>query len=126
MSHRLAGGGGGVGDGSGTRCMSKRQKNANLKTSFTSKKKLLEEQLQSDLFISRHACSEWGSDLPIWTLPSQSAAISQRGCGSHPGAALIDPSTPRRRLVASQSQVYFHGGGVAELQRNRQAYRGPR
>lgn len=67
-------------------------------------------------------------------IADDSAAISQRGCGSHPGAALIDPSTPRRRLAASQSRVYFHSGGlfyhlvggVVELQRNRQAYRGPR
>lgn len=136
MSHRPAGDGRGVGDGSGTRCMSKRRKNANLKTSFTSKKKkLLEEQLH-DGSLHQSACvlGMGLGRLLIWTPPSRSAAISQRGCGSHHGAALIDPSTPRRRLAASQSRVYFHSGGlfyhsvggVVELQRNRQAYRGPR
>lgn len=62
VSHRQAGGGRGVGDGSGTRCMSKRRKNANLKTRFTSKKKIAgRNNCMTDLFISRHACSEWGS-----------------------------------------------------------------
>lgn len=39
MSHRPAGGGGAVGEGLGTRCVSKRGKNANLKTLYVQKKK---------------------------------------------------------------------------------------
>lgn len=133
VSHRPAGGGGAVGEGFGTRCMSKRRKNANLKTLYVPKKKRN---------CWRNNCS------PISSSGGMRARNGARLIADTDAAGSISRDQPEGMRVTSLSRCHRpvnmeaqHQGadrpcrrvgfiilvsGVAKLHRNRQAYRGPR
>lgn len=103
VSHRLAGGGGGVGGGSGTRCMSKRQKNANLKTSFTSKKNCWRTNCSP-------ICSSVGMRARNGARPTADLdAAESIGCDQPEGMRITSWSRSYRP-IDTEAQV----GGVAE------------